>query len=256
MYKYINQNIPQFKGTFLVVGRLAGPFRMPLCGPARFWDWGPSGWTHSGLLKVKKKKCKRKNDDQFDSQHQHQAKKISCTDLIPVHAVNTYKSINGFAPFAFAGLGPLGTDRRWDLCVLPATHTILRLRQERRRKKNTRLDKRQQTASISFIVACSMFSVSRAAITSSPGDGRERKRGGRAGSDWPRAWKRLVPSLSNLTLKVKLSFLIIPPMYWISVRRALFFYDIFYKNIKAEICEISRMNRRLSWKALARNVVC
>ena len=30
----------------------------------------------------------------------------TCTDI------NTYRSINGFGPCAFAGLGPLGTDRR------------------------------------------------------------------------------------------------------------------------------------------------
>lgn len=33
---HLTQYVPQFKGTFLVVARLAGPRRMPLCGPARF----------------------------------------------------------------------------------------------------------------------------------------------------------------------------------------------------------------------------
>lgn len=102
-------------------------------------------------------------------------------------------------------------------------------------EKNTRLvDKRQQTASISFIVACSMFSVSRAAIESSPGDGRERKRG-----------LRLIESLeeaSSIAVHIDAKNKVIVFNNTTDVLNSsetrTIFYDIFYKNIEAKICEI------------------
>ena len=54
-------HVPQFKV------RLAGPCLLPRSGPLRFWRWGPSGCTHSGLKeKEKKKNCSQTVTQRLD----------------------------------------------------------------------------------------------------------------------------------------------------------------------------------------------